>query len=197
MPLWNVEELVGGYAFSFFLLLSASAMSFDRGSSLTVLHLCYSLHLHPEYNRFRSELEKYLPLPDAPTPSTTDDKAIDAALEVLREGENVIEAEKNVNPDDMGNDPTAPATDRDEDMVDEAGQPLAPVSTMDNALEILVDNAIEEFGFAPRDMYDGVFKLHNTRLQHANAVETLDYTELQAAQFSLRDIDSLPKPCIT
>ena len=149
---------MGGYAFSFFsLLLSASAMSFDRGSSLTVLHLCYSLHLHPEYNRFRSELEKYLPLPDAPTPSTTDDKAIDAALEVLREGENVTEAEKNVNPDYMGNGPTAPATGRDEDMVDEAGQPLAPVSTMDNALEILVHNAIEEFGFAPRDVYDGVF----------------------------------------
>jgi len=177
---------VKGYAFSLFsLLLSASAMSFDRSSSLTVLRLCYSLHLHPGYNAFRSELEKSLPLSDALTPSTTDctsttsDNAIDAALEVLRERKKVVEAEKNENLDDMGDGSTAQATDWDEGMVDEAGQPLAPVSTVDNALEILVDNAIEEFGFAPRDVYGGVLEPHNTRHQHANAVKQLDYTELQ------------------
>ena len=180
MPMWNVEELMKGYAFSLFsLLLSASAMSFDRGSSLTVLRLCYSLHLHPEYHDFRSELEQSLPPPDASTPSTTDDNAIDAALGVLREREKVVEAEKNEDPD-MGDGFTTSAIDRDEDMADEAGQPLTPVSTVDNALKILVDNAIEEFGFAPHDVYGGVFEPHNTRLQHAHAVENLDHIAMQA-----------------
>jgi hypothetical protein len=38
------------------------------------------------------------------------------------------------------------ATDQDKNMVDEADQSHAPVR---NALEILVHNATEEFGFAP------------------------------------------------
>ena len=158
MPLWNVEELMAGYAFSFFsLLLSTSAMSFDRGSSLTVLRLYYSLRLHPRYNGFLSKLEQSLPLLDAPTLPTIGDNVIDAALEVLRERKKVVEAEMNGDPDDMDDGFTTSATDRDEDMADEAGQSPTLVITVDNALEILVDNAIEEFGFAPRDVYDGVF----------------------------------------
>ena len=35
-------------------------------------------------------------------------------------------------------------------MVDETDQPHAPVDEVDNALETLVRNATEEFGFAPR-----------------------------------------------
>ena len=180
MPLWNVEELMAGYAFSFFsLLLSTSAMSFDRGSSLTVLRLYYSLRLHPRYNGFLSKLEQSLPLLDAPTLPTIGDNVIDAALEVLRERKKVVEAEMNGDPDDMDDGFTTSATDRDEDMADEAGQPPTLVITVDNALEILVDNAIEEFGFAPRDVYGGVFNPHGTRRKHAHVVENLDYTAMQ------------------
>ena len=207
MPLWNVEELMRGYAFSLFSLLSsASTMSFDRGSSLTSLPLCYSLPLTPEYDDFRSKLEKSLPLPDGSTLYTTDGKvespntsnnAINAALGILREREKVVEAEKNEDLDSMGDGFRSSATDRDEDMVDatgnkdtvdetgdegmvdEAGQPPAPVDTVDNALEILVHNAIEEFGLAPRDVYSGLFEPRSTGRLHDNAVRDLDYTEMQ------------------
>lgn len=50
---------------------------------------------------------------------------------------------------------------------------------MDNALEILVQNATEEFCFAPRDVYSGVFELHNTRYRHTGPVENLELTELR------------------
>ena len=65
-------------------------------------------------------------------------------------------------------------------MVDEAGQPQAPMDKVDNALKILVRNAVEEFGFIPRDVYDGVLKLHQTRDRHAVAVKNVNYTELQS-----------------
>ena len=64
-------------------------------------------------------------------------------------------------------------------MVDEVGQPPALVRTVDNALKILVHNATEEFGFAPRDVYDGVFQLYETRDKHSAAVEEFDYAKLQ------------------
>jgi len=135
-------------------------VSFDGGSSLTVLRLCYSFNLQPEYNGFRSRLEQFLPLLNRSTLPITDDEAIDTVLEVLQ-----AEVEKH--------------KDRDEDTVDEAGQPQAPMDNVDNALKILVHNAAEEFGFIPRDVYDGVLKLHHTRDPHAVALKDLNYTELQ------------------
>jgi len=50
-------------------------MSFDRGSSLTVLYLCCSLSLQLDYNYFRGRLEQLPPLPDLSTLPTTHDKA--------------------------------------------------------------------------------------------------------------------------
>jgi hypothetical protein len=46
------------------------------------------------------------------------------------------------------------ATDQDKNMVDEADQSHAPVR---NALEILVHNATEEFGFAPITTASSIF----------------------------------------
>jgi len=137
-------------------------VSFDGGSSLTVLRLCCSFNLQPEYSGFRSRLEQFLPLLNRSTLPITDDEAIDTVLEVLQ-----AEVEKH--------------KDRDEDTVDEAGQPQAPMDNVDNALKILVHNAteeFEEFGFIPRDVYDGVIKLHQTRDRHAVALRDLNYTEL-------------------
>ena len=107
---------------------------------------------------------------------TTGEQEIDTALEVLqtaREAEKEAEAEKNEDRGEIGNG------DWDEDMVDEVGQPLALVGTVDNALKILVRNATEEFGFAPRDVYDGVFQLYETRDKHSAAVGEFDHTKLQ------------------
>ena len=64
-------------------------------------------------------------------------------------------------------------------MVDEAGQPQAWAGKVDSALEILVHNATEEFGFAPRDVYNGVFRLPRTREDHATVLENFDCAELR------------------
>ena len=66
--------------------------------------------------------------------------------------------------------------DGDVGMADEAGQPPHPV----NPFEVLVQNAIEEFGFAPRDVYEGVEDLLGTRKTHNAAVWSLDYLELRS-----------------
>jgi len=46
---------------------------------------------------------------------------------------------------------------------------------VDKALEILVRNATKEFGFAPRDVYNGVLLLPKTRWWHAKAMDKLKY----------------------
>ena len=66
--------------------------------------------------------------------------------------------EKNEDRDRVG-DGGRSATDRDVGTVDGTGQPQALMVNVDDALKILVHNATEEFGFAPRDVYDGVFNL--------------------------------------
>ena len=142
------------------------AMSFDGGSSLTVLRLYCSLCLQPEYNNFWSRLGQSLPLLDRSTPPTTGDGAIDAVLEVLQTEKEDC---------DKMDDSIALATDRDENMAEEAGQPQAPADEVDNALKILVYNATEEFGFAPRDVYGGVFNLPETKAKHAAAVKEPHY----------------------
>ena len=45
-------------------------------------------------------------------------------------------------------------------------------------METLVENAIEEFGWAPRDVYQGVFDLLFIRHEHDEAVELADHFEL-------------------
>jgi hypothetical protein len=67
----------------------------------------------------------------------------------------------------------------DEDTVDDAGQPQAPVDTVRNTLEISVYNVTKEFGFAPSDVYNGVLELPRTMEQHAAAVKGLNHTELR------------------
>ena len=57
--------------------------------------------------------------------------------------------------------------------MDETGE--APTTDVGDALKILVRNAIEEFGFAPRDVYEGVFRLSMVMVDHAEAIEHLDY----------------------
>ena len=47
------------------------------------------------------------------------------------------------------------------------------------ALEILVDNVTKEFGFAPRDVYRGVFNFTHTSNIHNASLEELDYRKLQ------------------
>jgi hypothetical protein len=155
------------------LLSSIPAVSFDRGLSLTLLCLSCSLCLRIDYGDFRSGLEQSLPLLDGPALPTTDDKSIDAALKVLR---------------------------MDGDSVDQAGQPRAPVDNVDDALKILVHSATEEFGFAPRDVYEGVFRLPWAKKQQAEAMKSLDYTTLKTlvkAFSESRRIDTLSSRVVT
>ena len=141
-------------------------MRFNRDLLLTVLHFCCSLRLHPNYSYFRGKVEEFLRLSDAVP--TTGEQEINTALGVLQ---TVREAEKNEDHEEIGNG------DQDKDMVDKVGLPLAFVGAVRNALEISVHNATEEFCFSPRDVYRGVFRLHETRDRHA--ARDLDYTKLQ------------------
>jgi len=114
---------------------------------------------------------------------TTEEMEISAALEVLQkemEKKKVEEAEKNEDRDEMDDDIGTSATDQDEDedMIGGEGQPQAPMK-VDDALKILVKNATEEFGFAPRDVYDGVFKLSETKMDHVNELGRFDYGKLR------------------
>jgi len=67
------------------------------------------------------------------------------------------------------------AMDQDEKTVDKPGQK----GPADIAIEILVCNAIEEFGCAPRDVYEGVFRLPQARLRHITRVEKVNYSKLK------------------
>jgi len=148
-----------GYVFNF--LPPIPAMSFDRDSSLTTLHLWCSLYLQPEHNNFRSRLESLLLLVGSTLP-TTDEEANDIVLAFFRterEKEKVVKAEKNEDRDEMGDSTSASATDQDEDMVDETGQPETPMDKVGNVLKILVCDVTEEFGFAPCDVHNGVLRL--------------------------------------
>ena len=174
-------------------------MSFGRGSSLTDLPLCHSLSYQPGYDTFRTQLKKSLSLFHTSKSPTTGDETIDAALEVLQtEGEKEEdhdETDDNVegsasdrddiegsasSQDEMEDEMEGSASDRDENMVDETDQPHAPVDNVDDELKILVRNATEEFGFAPRDVYRGVFDLPKTMSQHTETVGTFDYSKLKA-----------------
>ena len=176
MPLWDMEELMKGYVFS---LLSLSAIDPGHGLSLTVLRLFRSLSLQLGYKYFRSRLEQLLPLPDVSTLPTTDDKAklptpgklaVNTALKILQTAR---EVEKDEDRGEVGDGLGVSAADRDK-----ASQPQTPMDNVDNALKILVHNAIEEFGFVPRDVYSSVLRARDTKDRHVVAVKVLTCTDL-------------------
>jgi hypothetical protein len=147
MPLWDMKELMEGCVFGLFPFLpSIPAMAFHRGSSLTVLHLFCSFRLRPDYDDFKTKLQGFLPLPVGPTPPTSDDRTIDAALKVLHT---------------------------------EAVRQQTLVTQADSAIEILIQNATEEFGFAPHDAYGGIVDFPTTKGTHATTLEILDCSKLK------------------
>ena len=136
MPPWNIEELTKGYVSCLTPFPpSIPAISFDRGPSLTALHLC-GLSLEPDYSSLRSKLEQSLSAPDESTPPVVGNRIARAALKALQGRRNH---------DEMGNVIGA-VIDRDENMVDEAAHLQDKV---DNAIKTLVHNTTGEFGFAP------------------------------------------------
>jgi hypothetical protein len=68
---------------------------------------------------------------------------------------------------------------------------LKPANALktDDALDILLHNATEEFGFAPCDVYSGVFDLPRTMEEHAIAVEKLKRSDLIAI------VQTFPETC--
>jgi len=114
-----------------------------------------------------------------------------AALEVLRgeggdddggdDGQN-DEEDQEEDPNEMDDDISASAADRDEIMGSEPSQQKtsARKADVDDALKILVHNAIKEFGFTPRDVYAGVLNLPKARKARDHDVDRLDYPGLKA-----------------
>ena len=181
MPLWSLDELVEGYAFSSF-------YSPSQGSSLTLLHLC-SLSISPQYNALQSTLGPHLSHLDGLTAPKAGVSKVDAILEVLHlekqrervEADGAVEEEEEAEyPGELGDDT---AMDQDQDMVNQvnqAQQPQVPVYTMKQVLRILVHIATEEFGFIPRDVYGGIANLPEMRKEHAKALAKFDYSGLKA-----------------
>ena len=100
-------------------------------------------------------------------PPAVGDKAIDELLKVLH-----AKWDRN----GLG----ASTTGQDENLVDEAGQPLAQVDKVDMALEVLMHNITEEFGFAPRDVYNSIFRLGCERRRHGNVLRFFKHSDLRA-----------------
>ena len=94
-------------------------------------------------------------------------------LEILQAERERRKAEEKDN--EMGDDISASAADQDENMVNDDE---VQVPAVDTALMILLHNAIEEFGRAPRDVFDGVFRFDETKTRHARYVGRLDYSTL-------------------
>ena len=162
-------------------LLSIPAISFNRGSLSTFLRL-RSFSLLPKYNEFRSSLEGSLPLLRGSTPSKTAGEHLNATLEVLHQArgrEKVEAAAAMVGRDTTGDDVGVSDIDQDENVDDEAVQQRVPVYKVEEVFRILVRTATEEFGFAPRNVYDGVLNFLDTRKQHATTVRSFDYSGLK------------------
>ena len=73
------------------------------------------------------------------------------------------------------------ATDRDKGampMVVDGESQSNPQFDTTGAFAVLVRNATEEFGFAPCDVYDGVFNFPEVKIQHAIKLKTLECSEL-------------------
>ena len=64
-------------------------------------------------------------------------------------------------------------------------QPQARVDTVEDILETLLRNATDEFDFAPRDVFKGVFDLPGTKDRHATAMKNLECAQ---ANDPLQDI---------
>ena len=60
-----------------------------------------------------------------------------------------------------------------------ATYPRPSMWSVDDALKILVQNAIKEFGYAPRDVCRGVFSLQKVRDDHDAAFHTLKFEDLE------------------
>ena len=99
------------------------------------------------------------------------EEPVDVAMEVLqaeREREKVLAADR----DKVDDDNEAMA-------VDVGAQPQTPAYGVDDALKILIKNATEQFGFAPRDVYNGIFSPATVKVEH-EALRGLNYPQLMS-----------------
>jgi hypothetical protein len=136
------------------------------------------------YKGFREKLERFL---QDPTHISTDVNVTDAIRVVRTEMqmEATIVEEENL---------------EIECSIGEAAMDTQPsMCSVDDALRILVQNAIKEFGYAPRDMCRGVFNPQVARDDHDAALNTLRFEDLEKfiGEFSRRQsLESERSHCI-
>ncbi|KAF9779812.1 hypothetical protein BJ322DRAFT_1086617 [Thelephora terrestris] len=140
--------------------------------------LVKGLRLCPEYNNFRHRLAESLSLVDGSPPIATGDENIDATLQLLRKERGEEEEEEDCGESSDG--ARSLATDQGVNTVGETDQSEAAADQVDAAFEILVQNATGEFGFAPRDVYRGVFQLPATRMEHKAYVDDFTCEQFRA-----------------
>ena len=81
---------------------------------------------------------------------------------------------------EMDDGAEATATAQDQDMANAADKPQVLGYPMDDAVKILMRNATEAFGFAPRDTFRAILRPRETKERHENPIRTLDYLPLKA-----------------
>ena len=121
-----------------------------------------SLPLDLAYEWAQSSLKKVF------SGSTTDDIDINAMLEVLQK--------RKKDPEDQADNNGGTGT-TDENMTDDEGMEQDLENRVGDAFRTLVENATEEFGFSPCDVYQGVFTLYRIRSDHKARSRRLNYSE--------------------
>ena len=203
LPPWNMEDLMEGYVFS---LISFSAVDPGSLARWRFIADCPSFLLQfmssPQLRRSsRQTWTVPLALSNGSTPPATHDETIDLLLEVLqgererekaeeREGRREQSVKKRKR--EAGDTVSASAVDQAQNMADDASQPQAPVDNVGKAFKTLVRNATEEFGFAPRDVYAGVFRLTKTKSEHTTEVQKLNYSTVKAIVEAYSKMGELP-----
>ena len=168
MGLWSIEELKQGFVLAYSPLLLIPTMPFGGTLSLIILTIC-SLPLQNQYDAFRARLQNCIFPSATPDPSTAFNDGIAAAVAVVRMDMVRLAEWAAARDRDNGIEPTkADGEDR-----------LPPtLATIDLVFLLLLNNATEELGFAPRDVYDGIFNLPEVKERHANKLDLFTYEDL-------------------
>jgi hypothetical protein len=193
MPQWDLNELMERYVSSPFTLFIA----ISSNASLLLTTFASSLRLDARFDNFKTQLTQALKPGHNPN-----DPEIKAAMSILEGvGKQLSEDDDDF---EMTGDGTTTAATYQDDMVTDGDEIMVDKDEVDKYLGIggpaldqdgnvvegedpdftdafrrLMQNAIDEFGYAPRDVCNGVFDHDEWMMKHTNQLEVLDYPELK------------------
>ena len=161
MPLWTEAELIEGY------VLICSPFRHRRRPGSRPKTLCLrSLRLIPRYAELQAGLQAVFDGSEPP------DETIEAMMEIF-------EVESKKAETGMEKKDGRPPAAQDADKPDTYQKKAAGEKWVNKVFEVLVRNAIEEFGHIPRDVYRAITNLSEEKEKRDWEVEELTYSELR------------------